>query len=176
MLNLHHQIVNAIDFRYYTRKTSSNPQKKEKKENITINGRDVFRHRYKSLIADIKKDPDKYESIYLKHYEMAQLDFGHYFRNLYRIIKLIDKADFFYSKESSEEVFRIKYKYTSIVRAQLSNYELAWVFYNCLSINGIEKFKPFIEKYSLFKNLPKELLASEKHYYLYNSKAFFPEA
>ena len=41
-----------------------------------------------------------------------------------------------------------------MIRAQLSDYELLWIFYNCLSENGLEKFKPLIEEYSLLKNLP----------------------
>jgi hypothetical protein len=181
LLNLHHQIVDAIDYRYYKRKERevSMPMFKpdEEKEAVTLTGRDVFRHRYNLMKAEQQEDLKKYEQIYLKHYEFAQTDFGHYFRNLYRMIKLVDQTDFFYdqSKAKPEEIFEMKYKYTSIIRSQLSDYELLWLFYNCLSANGKEKFKPYIEKYSLFKNLPVKLLANKSHKDLYDDRAFKPK-
>lgn len=75
----------------------------------------------------------------------------HYFRHLYRIYKYVDSTDLI---EDSE-----RYDYACIVRSQLSDYELVMMFYNCLSTNGRDKFKPLIEKYSVFNNLRIELLA-----------------
>lgn len=166
LLDLHHQIVAAIDYRY-------NKRIKDQTE-IIINGRDVFRYLYKNMVFFIRHDPDNSTAIYKEHYEAARLDFGHYFRNLYRMIKLVDETDFFYdiNKVSAEDAFKIKYRYTSIIRAQLSDYELLWLFYNCLSENGIEKFKPLIERYVLFKNLTIELLATENHANQYSSTAY----
>ncbi len=191
LLNQHHQIVNAIDFRYYKRKEkerktylggmfggggqpTSTPS--EEKEIVIINGRDVFRYLYNQMIDDLKGDENSFESIYLKHYERAQTDFGHYFRSLYRMIKIVHQTDFFYDikKVNEKEIFDIKYKYTSIIRSQLSDYELLWIFYNCLSENGIEKFKPLIEEYSLFKNIPKNHIAFQSHLLKYNDKAYNP--
>lgn len=63
-----------------------------------------------------------------------------------------------------------RYEYASIVRATLSQYELVLLFYNCLSSNGKEKFKPLIEKYAIFNNLRVELLATESEQELYASK------
>ena len=150
--------------------------KPEDKEAVTITGRNVFRHRYNLMLADLKKDPENYEEIYLEHYETAQTDFGHYFRNLYRMIKLVDQTDFFYdsAKVSEDEIFKIKYRYTSIIRSQISDFELLWIFYNCLSENGIDKFKPYIEQYSFFKNIPSNLVAKKDHLSLYDNKAFNP--
>lgn len=59
-----------------------------------------------------------------------------------------------------------------MVRAQLSDYELLWVFYNCLSPNGVRKFKPYVEKYSLLKNLPIDKLHFEDVVHLYHQSAF----
>jgi hypothetical protein len=187
LLNQHHLIVNGIDFRYYKSKekerksfmsrnmhVTSTPS--EEKEIVIINGRDVFRYLYNQLIVDLKGNEKEYEKIYLKHYERAQTDFGHYFRSLYRMIKIVHQTDFFYdiSKVSENEIFNIKYKYISIIRSQLSDYELLWLFYNCLSENGIEKFKPLIEEYSLLKNIPKALIAFNSHIALYKSLAYIP--
>jgi len=112
LLNQHHQIVNAIDYRYYKNKTMAwggGPiRMDEEKEAVVINRRDVFLYRYNIMVAELKKTPRQYEDIYLKSYEAVQTDLGHYFRNLYRMIKLVDTTDFFYDikKVSAEEIFK----------------------------------------------------------------------
>lgn len=68
-----------------------------------------------------------------------------YFRYLYRIMKYIDNSELV----SEEE----KYNYTSILRAHLSHYELLLLFYDGLSVTGVNKMKPLLEKYSVLKNL-----------------------
>ena len=95
--------------------------------------------------------------------ELGCLD--HYFRHLYRVIKYIDE-----SKVVAED--KQKYEYTCIVRASLSQYELIMLFYNCLSSNGVEKFKPLIEKYAIFNNIREDLLAKDEHYNLYSQTAY----
>ncbi len=80
--------------------------------------------------------------------------FDHYFRHLYQIVKFIDNSKFLDKSDEIEE----RYKYTSILRATLSPYELIWLFYNCISLYGNQKFKPLIEKYSLLKNIREDLL------------------
>ena len=90
--------------------------------------------------------------------------FNHYFRYLYRIYKYIDNTDLIANGE--------RYDYTCIVRSQLSDYELVMIFYNCLTENGCEKFKPLIEKYTVFNNLRPELLADENDQSLYAASAY----
>ncbi len=180
LLDQHHQIVNAIDFTYHKKKKKEEPTSISQMyyqrdspladlESVTITGRDVFRYRYNKLNEKIKASKDFHE-VYLKEYNEAKADFGHYFRNIYRIVKIIDETDFYYDSKVDE--FEIKYQYSSILRAQISDYELGWIFYNCLSENGIEKFKPLIEKYSFFNNLPTELISNSEHLNLYNVSAF----
>jgi len=185
LLNIHHKIVSDIDYRYYKSREKdfgiasySFQTKTEDKEVVVIEGRDVFRFRFNRFKESVIDGEMGWLELYKEHYEMAQTDFGHYFRNLYRMVKLVETTDFFYDKNSISEsgIFKTKYKYTSIIRAQVSDYELAWLFYNCLSSNGIEKFKPLIEKYSLLKNLPENLILDvENHKSLYDSIAFKPK-
>ena len=60
-----------------------------------------------------------------------------------------------------------------MLRAQLSRYELVWLYYNGLSDNGNEKMKPLMEKYAMLKNLRKELIVDTNHYVgNYSSSAF----
>ncbi|MBS1775081.1 MAG: putative phage abortive infection protein [Bacteroidetes bacterium] len=151
LLTLHHQIVNTMDIR--------------RQGTITQQGRDVFKSRYSDIKREISRLSTQLEieETYLKFYKAYQTDFGHYFRNLYHILKFINKSNL-----TPKE----KYKYSTLVRAQLSSDELLMIFYNCLSKNGIEKFKPLIEDYHFFKNIPLEDLARPEHKELYSKEAF----
>lgn len=90
-------------------------------------------------------------SAYENDREIHRLDY--YFRHMYRIFKYIDDNTILNLNQ--------KYEYTCIVRSSLSQYELVLLFYNCLSSNGIKKFKILIEKYALLNNLRTDLLATE---------------
>lgn len=185
LLNLHHQIVAAMDYQYVTKGAPTFSQQiiqvkqttKSAKEKV-INGRDVFRYLYNKMNPDLAHlNAEEINGIYKHHYDKAHTDFGHYFRNLYRMIKLVHLTDFYYHESDMDElnIYKTKYKYTSIIRSQLSDYELLWLFYNCLSEYGKEKFKPLIEKYCIFKNLPVDLLGSLSHKQLYAESAFSSE-
>ena len=162
LISLHNQIVNDIDYN----KRVSRTGKAGDSHNIIVKGRDVFRDRFNNLNKSFIDDPiTDFNKIFLEFYEERKTDFGHYFRNLYRIIKIIHETEF-YSRETlqldkiEESKYELcnyieRYRYTSIVRAQLSDYELLILFYNCLSENGAKKFKPLVEEYALLKNLPK---------------------
>lgn len=78
----------------------------------------------------------------------------HYFRYLYRIMKLIDESKFL---DINPNCIDERYKYSSILRATLSPYELIFLFYNGLIYKD---FKLFIEKYSLLNNLRPQLTAN----------------
>lgn len=167
LLTLHNQLVNDID---YFDEVFNGPTT----ENLIVKGRDVFKDRYTELKEkflesnryDVSKD--EIEKIYLKFYNKYRTDFGHYYRNLYRIFKMVNEVVFFTMEElelneknpddielHKRKNWKEKYKYASIIRAQLSDYELLLLFYNCLSKNGEEKFKPLIEEYSILKNIDK---------------------
>lgn len=68
------------------------------------------------------------------------------FRTLYQLIKWVNKQN--PNILSTEK----KFHYISIARAQLSDAELAYLFYNGLTERG-KKFNALINKYALFDNL-----------------------
>lgn len=143
MLKLHHEIVNGMEKKY---------------SDQIHRGREVFKIYYNNYI---KRKGISSNRDYLKAYKEVNVNLGHYFRNLYRIVKLIDSTEFVGKDEITNDKeglyekanFEERYKYTSIVRSQISDYELYWLFYNCLSVKGNEKFKPLIERYCLLKIL-----------------------
>lgn len=82
---------------------------------------------------------------YFELYNKNKTELGHYFRNLYHIVKFVD---------STPELmdFETRYSYIRILRAQLSTYEIVLLSYNGLSKHG-KGFMELIEKYKLLKNI-----------------------
>lgn len=89
----------------------------------------------------------------------------HYFRFVYRIIKYVDETDVLNTIEE-------RYQYVAFLRSTLSNYEVAAIFYNCLSRNGREKFKPLVEKYALFDNIDDKILGSKEDIKFFAESAY----
>lgn len=84
--------------------------------------------------------------IYDYYLLIHQSDLGHYFRNLYYIVRYIENC-----KIKKEE----KIEFIKILRSQLSNYELLLLAYNGLHEYGKE-FYTYIEEYHLLKSLNNE--------------------
>lgn len=95
---------------------------------------------------------------------LIEVPFGHYFRYIYRILKHIDESNLLDDIDDAEY---IRKEYASILRAQLSTYELLLIFYNALHPEFQNTSKRLIEKFAIFNNLnPKYLvLMSERMYY-----------
>ena len=173
MLGLLQEIVGSLEFTYRIPESTVNIEKPTNVNALPpriVKGREVFKFVFDnhtaligadcntSLFTEIAKTGmrkilatnqwDGYTSSELPEY------FDHYFRHIYRILKFIDQSPLL--KE-----FEDRYQYAAILRGQLSRYEMVWLYYNCLSDYGCEKFKPLIEKYSMLKNLRKELLVAE---------------
>lgn len=84
---------------------------------------------------------------YEKMYKENEKIIGHYYRNLYRIIKLINEQIF---DENSAENESEKQKYRGILRAQLSSMELLMIFYNVIYSKKGEKFKELLKGTNFF--------------------------
>jgi hypothetical protein len=164
LINLHHQIVNTIDLKSsrgigFVKRS---PLDMGSPSTEITTGRDCFvkftqglKNVYDKKKKDIKSHIEELELIndsYLNYYELHQSDLGHYFRNLYHIVKFIKNTD-----------IENKNTYIGLVRAQLSNDELVMLFYNCISDYGSEKFLPMAVEFRLFKNLNPRTLIDKNH-------------
>lgn len=157
LLENHQRIVESMDL-----------SRKKNSSEMIAGSRDVFKVMYKKFI---KKHDKNYNNRGIEnvnetyHYiqEQYKSDLHHYFRFIYHIIKFIKNSDI----EENE-----KYKYTSILRATLSPYEIAFIFYNCLHIHGRTHFKPLVEEFSFLKNLDFSLLLDETHLNQFHPLAF----
>lgn len=99
---------------------------------------------------------------YSEHFENRSQNLSHYYRFLFNTYKFIDDAEI----DSNA-----KKKYANILRAQISNYELVMLFYNCLSEDG-GSFKYYFEKYEVLDNLPIFKLVYRNHVFLVNKKCW----
>ena len=94
-------------------------------------------------------------------HQNVRSDVGHYFRNLYHILKFV--------RDSNLEDKKL---YAQLLRAQLSSRELLLLFYYCLSDLGRKRFKPLVECFAIFEHLPGEELRDPKDVELYDRQAF----
>jgi hypothetical protein len=103
---------------------------------------DVFKENFlNNPLNELKIEA--YEIIYKQNENLI----GHYYRNLYRIFKLIQNENFHVEVKKNEE---LKSKYRGILRAQLSSVELLMIFYNVVYSKKGKKFKDLLQDTNFF--------------------------
>lgn len=117
-------------------------------EQLLIRGRDVFAAviNYLSIECgnDAIKTMKKFKQLQVFHNHIL----GHYFRNLYQALKLVESHE----KTISEKQQR---RYTNLIRAQLSTNELILLLFNCLDkVVDDGQFKNLLVKYRMLEHLP----------------------
>lgn len=156
MLSLHEDIIKSIEFLSYS--------------GVSCTGRKSFKAKYtwvnseyitlKTKLSNTNNEKD-IAICYMKDKELSI--FEHYFRHLYTIVKLVDRNQNLNLEDKKE--------YIHILSSGMSNYELILLFYYVLARNY--DFKCLIEKYNMFKDINRNLLAKETHYSLYNKDAYY---
>ncbi|WP_417246560.1 putative phage abortive infection protein [Celeribacter sp.] len=146
-----------------------------KTDQLRTTGRDVFpvfidRIRTKYLLCEVGEYgeqiplPDEAqpssEELYDSFYSEHSSELGHYFRTLYNLFKFVsgwelNEKDGTPSATKCVLTEKEKRLYTNLIRAQLSDDEVMLLFLNGLSERGA-KFKPYLEKYAVLKNVNKE--------------------
>jgi hypothetical protein len=113
-----------------------------------VEGRAVFEEILAFLSVEAKSPNDaldRYKNIQQHHNHVL----GHYFRNLYQALKVID------SYEEHKLTNEQKRKYSSILRAQLSTKELALLFINCIEgVSDSGQFKNLLIEFQMLEHLP----------------------
>ncbi|MGA3166233.1 MAG: putative phage abortive infection protein [Terriglobia bacterium] len=107
LLRFHHDIVDAVQVKIYSGATTDIM---ETPTFATIAGRPAFATFYKHFVqqyaSDYRKNPQApvarlADEAYLSFYERHQDYLGHYFRNLYHLIKFVDNS----SVDPSDKTF-----------------------------------------------------------------------
>ncbi|WP_320203400.1 putative phage abortive infection protein [Agrobacterium rosae] len=155
MVSIHNTIVNSID-------VDRGPSKNQ------LHGRECFKHFRNEMQTFYNADAttDELTKSLAAHdhlWRSYQNDLAHYYRYLYNIIRFINESDV------------NKTRYIRILRAQLSDFELLVLFYNGL-FPLAAKFKEYVEFFTLFDNLPKDLLFDRCHEQFYEPSAFDEKA
>ncbi|WP_162127668.1 putative phage abortive infection protein [Flavobacterium phycosphaerae] len=138
---------------------------------------EIYRWRETRILdGDFPEIAENYHNKFIKYYGGHQFRFGHYFRHLFQTVKFINNQETI--------SYKAKYNYIKTLRAQLSTYEQAILFFNSLSSLGraweidpeidssLSKFQThdfeLITKYNLIKNISGEFL------YGLSFKDYFP--
>lgn len=155
MLNLQQQVIQGFDLHV-----------KKYDFQYTLEGRDCFRDWYRKLLSAYKEsNPSDDESFragyaYQLILQAHQGDLGLYFRSLYSVFRFIELAD-----------HADKIHLGRVVRSLLSDYELVFLYYNCLSHKGMN-FQIYANNHALFDNLDIKLLLSPDHVVYMDSESF----
>lgn len=154
MLNLHNNIVEHLEFDPSVIPTNvsravelAGVSDLVKKPGPPVHGRKVFAEVLHSIHRGAKFD-EGVMIVYRKIQDKHNYVLGHYFRNLYQILNIINR----FANEFTMEEARI---YANILRAQLSSNELMLLFYNCsdgVVDNG--RFKELVKKFRFLEHLP----------------------
>lgn len=103
---------------------------------------------FNEMLSDrlVLTDNSQWDKVKKNSYEVFYKEFeyifGHYYRNLYRIIKYVNESDLI--DDISKKEFR------GILRAQLSTNELMMLFYNVVYSEKGEKFKKQLQNKNFF--------------------------
>ncbi|WP_460053017.1 putative phage abortive infection protein [Pseudomonas sp. H1_A05] len=150
MLTLQHSVVQSFDLK--------------RNGEVTMTGRDCFKTWYRFLDKSFCNNAScpegklkfAHDQLWLKY----QGDLSLYFRSLYSVFRFVSDC-------SHED----KAKFGIVVRSFLSDFELAILFYNCLSERG-KKFKLYACEFAVFNNLDHEMLLDKSHIVLLDKRAY----
>lgn len=157
MINLHNEIVKNINFQTnlefkFTSEEKSIYNYKKTRLSFSITSKEIKNGREAIQIIGEKIDNfylSTYSRIFSNIYDLChenlQLYIGHYFGNIYQILKFISLNKDINDKE--------KRKYSNLFRAQFSSIELKLLFYHCTGKIGSTKFKNYIEEFKFFEHL-----------------------
>ncbi|EHH0804813.1 hypothetical protein J7I06_004252 [Vibrio vulnificus] len=136
MLSLQNEILNELEFKTENLSASKNPNED------STRSRYVFGSILRWIDGRDGTDPfDNYDYFQVSENQVV----GHYFRNLYQILKFVDDAIL-------SDVDKVKY--ARILRGQLSSDEIALLFFNCLSSKvDSGQFKEYVIKYKMLEHM-----------------------
>ncbi len=144
MLSLQNEILNTVVFNSKSISPLNNPMDE------SSSSRTAFSSILRWIDSENENEDGQFGT--LDNYNLFQVQanqvVGHYYRNLYQIIKFIGDSSLC---DDDKE------KYARILRAQLSSDEIAVLFFNCLSPKvDSGQFKSFVITYKMLEHLTVE--------------------
>ena len=126
-----------------------------------------LKNRYRGLkpeSPDSKEALDADIELIRKQFSWFHKQFGPYFRNFFSIIELVDQNKIGY--------LEMKQFHVRLLRAQLSDYELIYIFYYAIVDRERKRYADLAEKYHLFVNLVQKDLLDPAHIQCFKTSAF----
>jgi hypothetical protein len=103
---------------------------------------------------------EAHSAAYSLIFEIYRADLSLYYRSLYSVFRFIENSN-----------YKDKSNFGLVVRSLISDYELVFMFYNCLTERG-EKFKRYVYRFALFDNLDPGLLLNKEHVNFFTYEAY----
>jgi hypothetical protein len=163
LMTLHHEIVGSIADR-----------KTEKGEAVEMRGRAVFasayiplKDRYKGLRPESPETAEALTAdieLIRKQFSWFFRRFGPYFTNFFSMLEFVDHNRVGY--------LEVKQFYVGLLRAQLSDYELMFIFYYAVTAPDKAHYTNLAEKYRLFADLDDKDLLDPAHVRFFGQEAF----
>lgn len=155
LLELHHKLASELKFDAHEMISKININEQHIFNGSAALRKGVFEGRlaFDGVVNFISHGCKSHPKVVLNRYKLIQKEgndaLGHYFRNIYQILKFINRYNC--DDDSNKE----KTGYASIFRSQLSTKEQALLFLNCLygvSDNG--KFRNLLIEFKILEHLP----------------------
>lgn len=156
---------NVVD--YYT-----NLQNKHKQEVERADIKDIHEALLQEelQIAEVLKAKQFYGHYFERYVVTADCNLGFFYRYIYNIVSFV------YSQAELKEA-KDKEKYLNLLQAQLSDEELALIFYDAISKSGENKdgrqlFHDMLDETHFLENIKPQVLLDVKHCYFYPRTTF----
>lgn len=148
MINLHNEIINNIKIEgsLSTEELVHNMDSQTRIIKPTFIKKEAIKVILNNLNDFSYRDEHKYRKfnkVYDLFHDKYQNIVGHYFGNIYQILKFI----------STNKYINDKKKYSDLFRAQFSSNELELLFYHCTGSIGSKKFKHYLKEFGFLEHL-----------------------
>lgn len=120
--------------------------------------------------AEVLKAKQVYGDYFESYVKEANCNVGYFYRYIYNIVNFVCSQTEFKNEYDKE-------KYLNILQAQLSDEELAFIFYDAISKygenkDGRQKFHDMLDETHFLENIRPEVLLSRKHCFFYPQTSF----
>jgi hypothetical protein len=122
-------------------------------------------------ISVVQKASQYYGDYFKKYVITNESNIGYYYRYIYNVVKFV------YDQYQFIDVQRDRKKYLNLLQAQLSDEEMALIFYDAISDYGENKdgkklFHDILDEVQFLENVKPDTLLNKNHCFFYSKTGF----
>lgn len=122
-------------------------------------------------IAVVQKASQYYGDYFKKYVVTNDSNIGYFYRYIYNVVKFV------YDQNQFDDIERDRKKYLNLLQAQLSDEEMALIFYDAISDYGENKdgkklFHDILDEVNFLENVKPDTLLSKSHCFFYPQTGF----